>query len=194
MAGLEVATATSARWADVVTVMGTRGEASRCWCQFFRQRGAQQREATAASNRAALCEQVRDGPVPPGVIAYVDDEPVGWCAVAPFTSYARLPHSPVPMAAHGPDDSLEGVWAVTCFVVRVGRRRQGIAGELVEGAVELARSRDATAVEGYPVDPARRLSTSSSELYHGTVSMFLAHGFSEVVRPSPARLVVRRIL
>ena len=81
---------------------------------------------------------------------------------------------------------------MTCFVVPVVKRRQGLAGELLEGAVELARSRGATTVEGYPVDVAAASSASAAELYHGTLSMFLSHGFREVARPSHRRATVRR--
>ena len=186
--------ATAGRWADVETVMGVRGEPSRCWCQFFRQRGSQLREATTATNRAALRVQVCDDPLPPGVIAYDGDEPVGWCAAAPFGSYPRLVHSPVAATADDRDKGRERVWAVTCFVVRVGHRRKGMAAALLGGAVELGRSHGADVVEGYPVDPSARSSVSSSELYHGTVSLFLANGFTEVARPSPGRAVVRRTL
>jgi GNAT superfamily N-acetyltransferase len=87
----------------------------------------------------------------------------------------------------------DGLWAVTCFVVRVGHRRHGLAGELLAGAVDLARRHGARIVEGYPVDPAVR-PTGSSGLYQGTVSMFEAAGFTQVARPSSSRAVVRLVL
>jgi hypothetical protein len=31
-----IADATAERWDDVVAVMGTCGDPSRCWCQWFR--------------------------------------------------------------------------------------------------------------------------------------------------------------
>jgi len=98
--------ATPDRWPDVVTVMGTRGDPSRCWCQLFRIPGAGWDRATAPAMRDALHEQVR-GDVPPGVLAVRDDEPVGWCAVAPRGSYPRLGRSTVAQAT----DDGPGVWA-----------------------------------------------------------------------------------
>ena len=56
-----------------------------------------------------------------------------------------------------------GVWALTCFVVRVGSRRRGLAAELLAGAVDLSRRHGARIVEGYPVDPAAKRSVSSSD-------------------------------
>jgi GNAT superfamily N-acetyltransferase len=180
--------ATPDRWPDVVTVMGTRGDPSRCWCQFFRIAGAGWDRATAPAMRDALHGQVR-GDVPPGVLAFRDDEPVGWCAVAPRGSYARLGRSTVAQAT----DDGPGVWAVTCFVVRVGHRRKGVASALLAGALDLAGRHGATVVEGYPVDAAAR-KASSAELYHGPLSVFLDAGFAEVARPSAARAVVRLTL
>jgi GNAT superfamily N-acetyltransferase len=186
---IEVHDATGDRWDDVATVMGTRGDASRCWCQFFRLHGPAAREATPTSSRAALRTQVVEDPVPPGVLAYADAEPVGWCAVAPRGSYSRLAHSEVTKDV--PDEA--GLWAVTCFVVRVGHRRQGVAGALLDAAVSLAERNGARIVEGYPVDTAVR-KASSAELYHGTVLLFAAAGFDEYARPKPDRAVVRRVL
>jgi GNAT superfamily N-acetyltransferase len=186
---IEVRDATAQRWDDVAAVLGTRGDPARCWCQYFRLRGKAWQTATAASNREGLRTQILHDPVPPGVLAYAGDEPVGWCAIAPRSSYLRLAHSPVPSAV--PDE--DGLWAVTCFVVRVGFRRTGVAGALLDGAVAFAERHRARAVEGYPVDVAVK-EASSAQLYHGALTLFLRAGFVELARPLPYRAVVRRTL
>ncbi|NDL55856.1 GNAT family N-acetyltransferase [Phytoactinopolyspora mesophila] len=177
--------ATGERWDDVVAVMGTRGDPSRCWCQFFMFRQRDWHSTTTESRRAALQDQVRGSDASPGVLAYADNQPVGWCAVAPKAAYPRLLHSP----NTGP--AVDGVWSVTCFVVKVGHRRQGVATALLAGAVDHARSYGAEAVEGYPVEPSARASVAAADLYHGTASLFADAGFVEINRPSPARAVVR---
>ena len=83
---------------------------------------------------------------PPGVLAYDDDEVVGWAAVHPRadTSFARsrkIPHV----------DDLD-VWSVWCIRVRPGHRKQGISHHLLAGAVDFARANGAVAIEGYPLD------------------------------------------
>ena len=86
-----------------------------------------------------------------------------------------------------------GIWSVTCFVVRTGHRRQGIAGVLLAAAVEHARASGAHTLEGYPLDPeVGRF--SSADLYRGTVSLFEAAGFDVVARPKGDRAVVRLAL
>ncbi|MET0887535.1 MAG: GNAT family N-acetyltransferase, partial [Mycetocola sp.] len=116
--------------------------------------------------------------------------PVGWCAVEPRTSYSRLNRMTVVKGSpEKPDD--DSVWAVTCFVVRVGFRKRGIGRALLGGAIDHARRGGARVIEGYPVDPAEREKVSSAELYHGSVSLFAANGFREVSRPSPDRAVMQ---
>ena len=184
---IEVVPATADRWPDVETVMGVRGDPSRCWCQYFRLRGKAWSAATPDTNRDALCEQVSGNRIPPGVIGYDDGEPAGWCATAPRTSYPRVQASP-----HWRSDG--DAWVVTCFVVRTGYRRRGLAGPLLEGAVELAAKHGATAVEGCAVDLADTGRISSADLYRGPLSVFLDHGFTVVRRNAPAWVQVRRDL
>lgn len=186
---VEVLAATPERWADLVAVFDGPGDPGRCWCQWFF-RGARADRVHADGNRAALRRQVDDDP-PPGVLGYVDGVPTGWCAVAPRPGYTRLTRSPL-LRDLPPDELADPtVWSVTCFVVRRGARKQGLAGPLLDGAVALARDAGGTLVEGYPIDLAVRSSTSAAELYHGPLSVFLRAGFAEVARPTPDRPIVR---
>lgn len=182
---VQVLPADPSHWEAVVAVMGERGGAASCWCQYFRLRGRQWSGSTRESNRDALREQVCHGSTPPGLIALLDGEPVGWCAVAPKRDYPRV----VASRTTGPD--LDGIWAVTCFVVRVGYRRRGIARAMLDAAVDFARGRGAQTVEGYPVDTAVRTRPSADELYYGTLGMFTGAGFDIVSRPTRTRAVVR---
>ncbi|MEU8227471.1 GNAT family N-acetyltransferase [Kribbella sp. NPDC048915] len=176
----------SGAWADVRAVMGERGDPSRCFCQYFRLRGKAWSEASPDQHREALRHQVCDGERPPGVVAYDGNVPVGWCAVGPRTSYPRVVASPYWRTDH-PD-----AWVITCFVVPVGQRRKGIAGELSAGALELARSYGARTVEACAVDTAAAGRVPSADLYRGPLSVYLAAGFTEVSRTSPQWVLVSR--
>ncbi|WP_082716862.1 GNAT family N-acetyltransferase [Microterricola viridarii] len=191
IAPVRIVSVSDAPWADVERVFGTRGDPATCWCQFFKLSNEEWKNAEASACKTALEQQVRVAAPPPGVIAYRGDEAVGWCAVEPRVNYGRLMRTRVVAGGspESPDD--EGVWAVTCFVVRVGHRRRGVGGELLRGAIEQARALGAEAIEGYPVDVAVRGKTSSADLYHGTLTQFLAAGFEEVARPSADRPVMQ---
>lgn len=176
-------------WSDVRQVFGTRGDPSRCWCQFFKLSNAEWKASTPAACESALREQQHDQPEP-GLIAYLGEEPVGWVAVEPRTRYpTALRGRVVTTASTEPADD-ESVWAVVCFVVRVGFRRRGIGRALVSAAVAHARDHGARVIEGYPMDTAAREKTSAADLYHGSVSLFEAAGFTVAARPSPGRALV----
>jgi GNAT superfamily N-acetyltransferase len=190
-AAVEVRPCTPDRWPDVVAVFEGPGDPGRCWCQWFYRGGTADR-ASAGANRDALRRQVDERP--PGVLGYLDGTPSGWCAVAPRPTYTRLTRSRL-LAGRPAEDLVDAaVWAVTCFVVRRSARGRGLAGPLLAGAVDLARRGGATVVEGYPVDLAERPRTTSAELYHGPLQVFLRAGFAEVARPQPGRPVVRLVL
>ncbi len=185
-------------WGDVCAVFAGRGDPARCWCQWFRMVNADWRTTTAAGNRAGLERQVEAsggaGP-PPGVLAYVDGRPVGWCAVAPRPAYARLTVSTaVRDTTAEPDLADHGVWAIPCLVVRPDSRRRGVTAALVAGALDVARAHGARVVEAYPVDVTVKERVSASELYHGALSTFLRAGFEEGERSSAARPVVRLVM
>lgn len=193
--GVHVAPPVPDTWVDVEAVFGTRGDAASCWCQFFRMQQAEWKASTREGNRTALCEEVaRDRP--PGLVAYLDGEPVGWLGLGPRTAYPRLVgNTTLTKSAAGNDLDIPSVWAVTCFVVRVGFRRRGIAAALLAAAPGFARTHGATVLEGHPVDVrARSGKPSASELYHGVVTTFEEAGYTEVARTGPTRPVMRLTL
>jgi GNAT superfamily N-acetyltransferase len=192
-------TAAPAQWPDVERLFGVRGEPSRCWCRFFALTGAEWNASTPQDRKTQLWEKF-DGAAPaPGVLAFRDGEPVGWCAVEPRDCYPRILRSQVlraagPAAASGPGDSSEGaVWSVSCFVVAPGHRRSGVAAALLRAAVGHAFSNGAAVVEAYPVDPALRPKAGPADLYQGTLQLFLGAGFNVVSDAVPGRAVVRLV-
>jgi GNAT superfamily N-acetyltransferase len=132
-------------------------------------------------DRAGALEGLVQAGVPIGVLAYLDQEPVGWCSVAPRESYAALErYRALPRIDDRP------VWSVACFFVSPRIRRTGTTLGLLKAAVEYAVSQAAEVVEGYPVEPGPRLYT-----YMGSPSIFRAAGFQDVTPPGKARQVMR---
>ena len=127
-----------------------------------------------------------------GLVAYLDGEPVGWCAVEPRTAHPRLLRSTrVPWVGRAEDKTDDSVWAVTCFVTRAGFRRRGISRALARAAVDFARQRGARALEGYPMITQPGQEIMSVELHVGTRSIFADAGLSEVSHPTVRRVVMR---
>ena len=126
-----------------------------------------------------------------GLVAYLDGEPVGWCAVEPRTAYRRLPPARVAWAKRDEDPDDKSVWAVTCFATRAGYRRRGISRALALATVGFARERGARALEGYPMITEPGQEVTWGETHVGTRSMFAAAGFTEVCRATLRRVVMR---
>ena len=142
---------------------------------------------------AARPDQLRPpGAATTGLVAYLDGEPVGWCAVEPRSAYAGLLRDfRVPWEGRAEDKTDDSVWAVTCFVTRAGFRRRGISRALAQAAVDFARGRGARALEGYPMLTQPGQEVTWGELHVGSRSIFAAAGFTEVNRPTPRRAVMR---
>jgi GNAT superfamily N-acetyltransferase len=186
--------ANEASWDDLRAVFGTRGDTSRCWCQRYKM---QPGESWASVGPEELGFRLRGqtdcghprSDTTSGLVAYLDGEPVGWCAVEPRTAYPRLlTKTRVPWEGRTEDKGDDGVWAVTCFVTRAGFRRRGISRALARAAVDFARRRGARALEGYPMLTTAAIAV---ELHVGTYGVFADAGFTEVSRPTLRRAVMR---
>ena len=184
--GISVRPVSEAVFGDVQTVFGTRGQAARCQCQGYRLGWYAQHSDDVQGRRELLRDQVIEGH---GLLAYLDDEPVGWCSVAPRSDYAYLRQTT--WKGRTEDKGDPGIWAVTCFVTRAGFRRQGVSRALVGGTVDLARAGGARAVEAYPMKPAPGKDVPWGEMHVGALSAFLAAGFRIVHTPSLRRAIVR---
>lgn len=187
--------ANQASSADLQAIFGMRGYSSTCQCQFFKISSAEWDSVPVEELRERLRAQTRCGHpaarTTSGLVAYLDAEPAGWCAVEPRTEYLRLARMRVPWLGRDENKADDGVWAVTCFVTRVGYRKRGISRALARATVDFARNRGASAVEGYPLVPEPGESFTWGELYVGSRSIFADAGYAEVSRPTPRRAVMR---
>lgn len=178
---------TPARWKDVEALFGPKGACAGCWCMWWRLGAALFREMRGEGNRRAF-RKVVGGDVPPGVLAYAEGMPVGWCAIAPRAAYPRLARSRI----FQPIDT-EPVWSVTCFFVARPYRRRGVTVALLRAALAFAKSHGARIVEGYPVEP-RQGSLPDPFAWTGFASAFRAAGFEEAIRRSEIRPMMRMAL
>ncbi len=187
---LTILPADVASWDDVQTVFGRCGMASRCQCQRYKLQPGESLDALPDDEPSLrLYEQTQEEP-PAGLLAFSDQEPVGWCAVAPRISYSALLHNRNHTAWPERHEQREdaSVWSITCFWTRAGYRREGIATTLAAAAVAHARRSGALTVEAYPLIMSDAITV---DLHVGTAGMFQAAGLIEVSRPSKRRCVMR---
>ncbi|MBO0982708.1 GNAT family N-acetyltransferase [Rathayibacter sp. SD072] len=175
--------ATEREWADVRTAFGPRAEKpDSCWCQRFRPHDR-------ATNEDALRAELHDSSVPIGVLAYMDDRPVGWTRVVPRHTLPGITGNAALTRILKEDPA---AWWVTCINLRKEARGRGVGTALLRAAIDHACANGASVLDGHPVDVTMSTTRPSpSALFTGTTSIFAAAGFHEIGRTYPSRPVMR---
>jgi GNAT superfamily N-acetyltransferase len=123
-----------------------------------------------------------------GVLAFRDDEVVGWCACGPRSRYAMADTPRTAMIRERAPEEHAAIWFVPCFFVRDGHRGQGVTHTLTRAAVDLARREGAAGIEGWPISTAV---AGSADAFVGREQVFEEVGFTRVARPSSGRVIMR---
>jgi len=191
---LVIVPANQASAVDLDMIYGTRGAVAKCRCQWFK---LDENESLGDIGKAGLRERQLtqagcgdlDRPTTSGLVGYLDDEPVAWCAVEPRPHYLGMLRATyrVPWDGRDEDRADSSVWAITCLYTRIGYRDRGISTLMATAAVGFARERGAAAVEAYPITHG----ALSYERRAGTPATFGAAGLSEVHQPTKRRMVMR---
>lgn len=178
---------TSFHWKDFVALFGRNGACAGCWCMYERLTRSEFKLQNGERNKRAMKAIVESGRVP-GLLAYLGDEPVGWCSVAPREEFGRLHR------AHGmPDSAGRRIWSVVCFFIHRKYRGRGIARKLLQAAIKYAKSNGADIVEAYPVSAEYR-AVNNSDSWPGVVSMFQKAHFRKVGQRSRTRSILQYTL
>jgi GNAT superfamily N-acetyltransferase len=167
---------------DLEQFSRAHGKFRYCSCQRWRLASGQYRDAGRDGRAGALDAAARAGQ-PVGVLAYLGDDAVGWCSVAPRSSYRAVLASRVIPATGGED-----VWSVVCFFLAPSVRRRGLPPLLLDAACAYAAESGAAAIEAYPWPG------GASYRFMGTRDLYLGAGFRDVPVPEGSRPLMRRLL
>jgi len=137
-------------------------------------------------NRKFL-KRIVDSGIVPGIIAYPNSQPIGWCALGHRETYPALERS---RTLKRVDD--KEVWSVVCFFTVRQFRHKGVTTSLLKAALDFARQHGARIIEGYLTEP-RRGKLPDPFVFTGIVSRFRRAGFAEVVQRSENRPIVRYV-
>ena len=173
-------------WHNLEHLFGKRGAVGGCWCMWWKQTQAEFDALHGEPNRLALKSIVESGTVP-GILAYQENDPAGWCAIESRESYSRLARAKV----LAPVDT-QPVWSITCFYIGRQYRRKGLMRDLLYAAIDWAESNGAHIIESYPFDTQEGIRSSAA--YMGVVPVFLEACFAEVLRRSLRRPIMRKYL
>ncbi|HVP37051.1 MAG TPA: GNAT family N-acetyltransferase [Terriglobales bacterium] len=175
---------TPSRWKDFEILFGERGACGGCWCMLWRLPRSKWQQQLGEKNRKAMKKIVDSGEIP-GILAYADGRPIGWCSIAPRETFQLLERSRI----MGKVDE-KPVWSVVCFFVAKPFRQKGVSVAMLKRATEYAGRKGAKIVEGYPTEPKKeRMPDVFANT--GLASAFRQAGFKEVIRRSETRPIMR---
>ena len=178
---------TTKTWHDFTALFGEKGACGGCWCMLWRLPRKVYEAGKGNENRAAMLALVEAGNQP-GILAYLDGQPAGWCSVGPRAGFSGLERSRILK----PVDDLP-VWSISCLYIDKRFRRQGLSRQLIDAAARFARENGATMLEAYPVEP-RQDKMPDVFAWTGIAAPFRALGFREVARRSETRPILRLAL
>jgi GNAT superfamily N-acetyltransferase len=185
---LMVQALTSENWSDFEAVMGPNGASRGCWCMHWRLSIAEWMDQKGDGNRRAMRRLAAKTP-PPGLIGYLEGEPIAWCSLGPRAVFPRLERSPLLKAVED-----QQACAITCLFVHRDHRHHGLLPALLEAACSDAAKRGYELVEGYPIEPLPGKQAGSDTAMTGIASAFRRAGFVEVARPRKGRPIMRKQL
>ena len=174
------------RWGDFEKLFGRRGGYAGCWCMWPRLRSKDWGASRSAGRKEAM-KAIVAAEEPPGLLAYLNGEPVGWVSLDRRERLEHFEYSRKLKAIDRPD----GLWAIVCFVIHKGHRKEGLMSRLLDGALDFARGRGARLVEAYPIEPQGEL--KSYQGFEGIASVFERAGFVRV-GGTEARPVMRLVI
>ncbi|VUX54914.1 N-acetyltransferase GCN5 [uncultured Woeseiaceae bacterium] len=164
-------------WPAIERLFGVNGACGGCWCMLWRvpSLGRYWESAKGKRNKASFRKFVETGAAL-GCLAWIDDEPVGWCGVGPRQHYPYLQRSRTI-----PAPGIDNVWCVSCFFIPRCWRGKGIAGHLLTTALAYSRSAGAASLEGYPTVPKSATKLIPPAFAHtGVPQLFESAGFKWV--------------
>jgi GNAT superfamily N-acetyltransferase len=181
---LEFYPLTAERWTDFEKLFGKRGACGGCWCMWWRLKRSEFERQKGEGNRKAIKRIVDSGEVT-GILAYVSNQAVAWCSVAPREAYPTLERS---RKLKRVDD--KPVWSIVCFFIAKPFRGKGITLKLLRAAIEHVDKHGGKIVEGHPVEP-KGGRMPDAFAFTGLASAFRKAGFVEVARRSETRPIMR---
>ena len=176
-----IAPVDAARWNDFFRLLKPCWG---CWCMYYRTTAAEFK-ATDGNGRCEAMKKLIESGTSTGLIAYSDNNPIGWISLGPKTDFARLKTS---RTAKTP--AVPGLWSIVCFYIHPDYRHRGIEKTLIESGIDFAKKNGALVLEAYPVS-FEEAGGNPDMWYQGAVSSFTRCGFSVIERKTPKRVVVR---
>lgn len=175
---------TKQNWKDFEELFGERGACGGCWCMYWRLKRKDYEAQKGTGNKREMKKLINSGVIP-GILAFKNTEPVGWCSVAPRDDFLVLENSRILKRI---DD--KPVWSVVCLFIKKNYRNLGLSVQLLKAAKKYVKEQGGRILEGYPVEP-KKDKMPDAFAWTGLASAFLESGFKEQLRRSETRPIMR---
>jgi GNAT superfamily N-acetyltransferase len=171
---IKISPVTKTNWTDFESLFLSKGGPSYCWCMAWRMTKEELKNNNPGSRKEFIKQRIWSE-TPIGLLAYSENEPVGWCSIAPRETYRHL----------GGDERIEKVWSIVCFYIKKEFRDKGLIDLLIKNAKEYAQKNGAKYLEAYPVEIG-----SPSYRFMGFIKTFEKAGFNFVKKAGTRRHVM----
>jgi GNAT superfamily N-acetyltransferase len=165
---------TTDNWKDFEDLFEGKGGPKYCWCMAWRLTKEERKNNTKECKKVFIKDRVEKG-IPIGIIAYMDDIPIGWCSVGPRESFQGLDGN----------NSIKNVWSITCFYIRKAYRGKELTKYLLQDAIEYGKKNGTEYMEAYGVNE-----DSPSYRYMGFKKLYEESGFEYVKMAGTRRHVM----
>lgn len=179
--------ATKSRWKDFEALFGNNGACGGCWCMHWLLTAPEFNSGKGEENKRKMKKLIEAGKSP-GIIAYYEGAPVGWCAFGKRENYKRLANA---RSLKSIDE--HNVTSIVCFYIKKEFRNTGLSGRLIEAVIDYAGRKKIKILEAYPVHPSSD-NMPAVFAWTGFYSAFIKAGFAEIDNPSGARPIMRYYL
>jgi ribosomal protein S18 acetylase RimI-like enzyme len=155
---------------------------AKCYCHFYHFAGTNKKfsKRTPGKNRKSSKELILSGKMN-GLIAYLDEKPVGWCNLNSKENFAKIPYE---------EESNYKIISLVCFVIAPSYRKQGIARQLLKYACSSSKEKGYDLIEVYP---RKGEDLSDAHSYRGPFSLYTSEGFT-IYKEFKDYYVMRKIL
>ncbi|MDP4221810.1 MAG: GNAT family N-acetyltransferase [Bacteroidota bacterium] len=185
---LRIEPLTRKNWDKFAELFGEKGACGNCWCMYYRLSNGQFKAGKSNDRNKLAMKEIVWNKKPAGLLGFLGEKAVAWCAFAPREDFIRLENSTV----HKRIDDKKA-WSIPCFFIDKKYRRSGVSFELLKGAIKYAGENDIKILEAYPAIPTKeRLPDSFAWI--GIYKTFERAGFKIVDRKSRNRPMVRYYL
>ena len=126
-------------------------------------------------NKREMKKLINSGVIP-GILAFENAEPVGWCSVAPRHDFLVLENSRILKRI---DD--KPAWSIVCLFIKKNYRNLGLSVQLLKAAKKYVKEQGGRILEGYPVEP-KKDKMPDAFAWTGLASAFLESGFKRTIK------------